>query len=62
MERAAVTHANEEVAPPVEFNGVGRQIMAFARAAVLNVGTQATGDGGDVLRGPSRFGKRQDPL
>ena len=41
MELAAVTHANEKVASPVEFHGVGRQMMAFARAAVLNVGTPA---------------------
>ena len=40
-ELAAVAHANEKAALPVEFHGVGRQMMAFARAAVLNVGTQA---------------------
>ena len=32
--------------------------MAFARAAVLNGGTQATGDNGDVLRGPHCEGFR----
>ena len=58
MEFAEVTHANEKVAPPVEFHGVGRQIMAFARAVVLNGGTQATGDNGDVLRGPHCEGFR----
>ena len=61
-EMFVVAHANEKVASPVEFHGVGRQIMAFARAAVLNGGMQATGDGGDVLWGPSRFGRRQKPL
>ena len=30
-ELAAVAHANEKVASPVEFHGVGRQMMAFAR-------------------------------
>ena len=32
------------------------------KAAVLNGGMQVTGDGGDVLWGPSRFGRRQKPL
>ena len=57
-----MAHAKVKVAPPVEFHGVGRQMMAYARAAVLNGGMQAMGDGGDVLQGPSRFGRTQKPL